>query len=318
MMRRPALFPRIVARDTLRVAWERVRDNQGCAGADGVTVSEFNTTWETELTQLRETLLNNTYRPWPLLRILVDKGNGESRALRVPAICDRVIQTAAYLTLLPRFEAEFEACSFGYRAGRSVRDAVVEIQTHRKRGYRWVVDADIDSFFDEIDQSLLFKRLALLIREARVIDLLRFWVRCVVWDGKGLSTMIRGIPQGAVTSPMLANLFLDDLDEALLAKGYKLVRYADDFLVLCRSRPEAVEARKVTDGLLEQLALRLNNDKTDIRTFEAGFRFLGVHFEDDRAMIPFEPVSRQRRVISYPRALDPALWRSVSELNHDE
>ncbi|HKH48242.1 MAG TPA: reverse transcriptase/maturase family protein, partial [Thermoanaerobaculia bacterium] len=193
------------------------------------------------------------------------------RALCVPAVRDRVLQTAVYLVTRPVFEAEFETCSYAYREGRSVRDAVLRIDQLRRQGFRWLVDADIDSFFDNISHERLLARLARLPLDLYVRELFERWIRVEIYDGRRIYPLQRGIPQGSVVSPMLANLFLDELDENLALFGQTLVRYGDDFVILCKSPEQAAEALELTDYLLEELDLQLNQEKTRTTSFDQGF-----------------------------------------------
>jgi group II intron reverse transcriptase/maturase len=306
-------FARIADRGTLRAGFIRVRDNHGCAGADGVTIDEFQSNLDVNVFALEEALVQNVYWPLPLLEILVDRGDGSARRLCVPAVRDRIAQAAALAVLSPIFEAEFERCSFGYRPGRSVRDAVLQIKAYFDQGYRWVVEADIDAFFDSVDHELLLTRVRRLISEERIVRLLELWVRAAVWDGSQVRRLKRGIPQGAVTSPALANLFLDDLDEALLAAGQRLVRYADDFVILCKDRRQAERAAKLTDEVLDSLALEL--DDAAITTFDAGFTFLGVTFMRSLILQPFDRPKREKRVLFMPAPMNPA---QVTDWNREQ
>lgn len=296
----------IAALPILRAAFTHVRDNAGCAGADGISIETFERDLDANLQRLVKGLLDRTYQPVPLLRILVDRGDGSSRQLCIPAVRDRVAQAAVLEVLGPVFETEFEACSFGYRRGRSVRSAVQEIRKHYEAGFRWVVEADVDAYFDSVDHALLFARLHRLISDRQVTDLIERWVRGPVWDGSQLYRVDRGIPQGVVISPALANLFLDHLDETLLAAGQKLVRYADDFVILCKDRGGAERAVQLTNEILETLKLRL--DDVAITSFDAGFTFLGVTFVRSLIMQPYDRPVRERRVIFMPPPLPPAFW----------
>jgi group II intron reverse transcriptase/maturase len=228
------MLEEILARGTLRCAFERVRENQGCRGADGMTVGRFEADLERELDRLQDRLLRRCYHPFPLLQFTVPKRSGGVRHLCVPTVRDRVVQTAVDLVVRPVFEAEFEDCSYAFRQGRSVRDAVRKVCELRDRGYRWLVDADIDDCFGSIPHDRLLARLARLPLDGYVLELFECWIRVELYDGRRLFTPDRGIPQGSVVSPLLANLFLDELDESLQLFEQVIVRYADDFLVLCR------------------------------------------------------------------------------------
>lgn len=296
------LLTSLVNRDNLLNAWERVRDNQGCAGVDGVTISRFQASLPRNLSILAQELTNGSYRPLPLLKILVDKGNGEARALSIPIVRDRVAQAAALNVLEPIIEAELEHCSFAYRKGRSWRQAVFKVREYYEQGYRWVLDADIDAFFDSVPHQRLLTRVQQVVADPGAQRLVHLWVRAEVWDGAGVYCLTSGIPQGSGVSPLLANLYLDELDEELLARGLRLVRYADDFVVLCRSREKAEHAVHLTQAILKRMELEL--DEADVVHFDQGFRFLGVTFCRSAAVVPFDKEKKPKRVLYMPPPLD--------------
>jgi RNA-directed DNA polymerase len=305
----PRLLDRLVSRSNLHAAFERVRANGGCRGSDGVTVTAFAEDLERELDSLEVSLRSGTYQPYPLLEIHIPKrprpdGSppGERR-LAIPAVRDRVAQAAFYEVTREVFEAEMEEVSFAFRPGLGVRPAVARLQELRDQGFRFVVDADIDDFFDSIPHERLFARVHKLPLPDVFFALLARWVRCEVYDGRSLRWVERGVPQGSAVSPMLANLFLDQLDEAFLRAGKQVVRYADDFVVLCRTESEAEAALELSDQLLERLELDLERGKTVITSFDRGFKFLGAIFAGDEVYLPF-PTDREER---QTRALPPPL-----------
>ncbi len=302
------MFTDVLKPESLESAWHRVRDNHGCAGADGETLEDFESGLAFELKRLGEELARGKYRPLPFLRILVEKRENEARALCVPAVRDRVAQAAVLSVIEPILEAQFEECSFAYRKGRSVRQAVYRVKELRDQGYQWVVDADVDAFFDSIDHEILRLKIEHYILDKHIQSLLELWVRAEVWDGETVSRLTQGIPQGSVVSPILANLFLDDLDEELLRRGLKIVRYADDFIILSKSRAEAQAALELTDTILELLHLDLNEEKTSIVDFDHGFKYLGVLFVRSLIMVPFEKPMRTRKVLYMPPPLDMASY----------
>lgn len=283
-------------------AFYRVKENRGCAGVDGITIEEFENDLDRTLYQLRKEILSNKYEPLPLLKILVDKGNGESRALLIPTVRDRVAESAVLQLIEPIFEKEFEQCSFAYRKGRSVKQAVYQVKEYREKGYTWVVDADIDAFFDSIDHNILFNKVNSLVKDTGISKLIEMWVKAEVWDGKAVTQLAKGIPQGSVISPILANLFLDQLDEELLSHGFKLVRYADDFIILCKTADKAKEALEVTDEILDKLSLEL--DEADIVSFDQGFKYLGVCFVRSMIFVPYDKPKRERKVLYMPPPLN--------------
>ncbi len=292
------------ARATLHSAFERVRENAGCRGADGVTVGDFGENLEAELDALEASLGERRYFPVPLLEIQVAKRSGTGRRrLAIPSVRDRVAQAALFLVTRELFEREMEEVSFAFRAGLGVRQAVARIAELRDQGFRFVLDADVAAFFENIPHERLFKRLHRLSLPPYFFTLLAHWVRAEIYDGKALRRLERGIPQGSVVSPLLANLFLDQLDEAFARAGRQIVRYADDLLVLCRTESEAEESLELTDQLLERLELDLNREKTVVTSFDQGFKFLGAVFVRDEVFLPFETKRQERD----PPVLPPPL-----------
>lgn len=293
----------VLERSNLRRAFERVQANGGCRGADGMTLGRFAANLESELDRLQDRLLRRVYHPFPLLQIHVPKKSGGLRPLCVPTVRDRVAQTAVDQVVRPLFEAEFEDSSYAYRCGRSVRDAVRKVCELRDQGYRWLVDGDIDDCFGSLPHERLLSRLAHLLTDPDLFELFALWIRAEVYDGQRVFTLERGIPQGSVVSPLLANLLLDELDESLALFEQVIVRYADDFLVLCRDQSRAEGALEVTDALLDGLGLDLNRDKTAITHFGQGFKFLGALFVDDEVYLPMQ----RKKEPAAPRGLPPPL-----------
>ncbi len=269
------LFEAITRLDTLEVAWEKVRANAGGAGGDRMTVEEFSIDLPTRLVRLQLALRHGTYRPGPLRRVDVPKDSGGVRVLSIPTVADRVAQTAAALVLGPTLDAEMEDSSFGYRPGRSVAMAVAHVAELRRAGYEWVVDGDIERYFDRVPHDRLLARLERSVAERPVLDLVALWLDAFSGpEGRwGL-----GLPQGSPIAPLLANLYLDDVDERIAGRGVRLVRFADDFLLMCRTETAAESARGRMAELLAEHGLRLNPDKTRVVPFERGFRFLGHLF----------------------------------------
>jgi group II intron reverse transcriptase/maturase len=288
--------------DSLYLAFKNVKENHGCAGADGVTIEQFEGNLDINLKIMHNEITEQTYFPLPLLKILVDKGNGEARALCIPAVRDRVVQAAVLQIIEPILEREFEECSFVYRKGRSVKLAVYKIKEYYEQGYQWIVDADIDAFFDSVDHALLLSKFKKYVSVPYIQKLIELWLKAEIWDGKSLSISQKGIPQGSPISPILANLFLDELDEELLKKGCKLVRYADDFVILCKKPEDAKSALQLSKQVLEKLLLQL--DEEQIISFEEGFKFLGVIFIRSMIMTPFDRPKREHKVLFYPNPFD--------------
>lgn len=271
------LFSEITRLSTLYRAWDRVEENHGCAGVDRVTVEKYAANLEENIGKLQRALLSGKYRPLPLMRFYIDKSDGGKRPLSVPAVRDRIAQTSAAIVLEPIFEAEFEEVSYAYRKGRSYLQAIQKVGQYYNQGYRWVVDVDIDAYFDEVNHAILIARLGSLIKDPHVMKLLIQWIKARIYDGKTIQGVEKGIPQGSPISPLFANLYLDFLDEAMLEQGQKIVRFADDFLILCKNEAAARGALELTQEALAKLQLRLDED-SELTHFDRGFKYLGATF----------------------------------------
>ena len=274
----PPSLERALADSNLYEAWLKVKANKGCAGVDRQTIGSFEKQLQRNLTILKEEVLSGKYVPIPLLVTRIPKKTGGMRTLAIPAVRDRILQTAVALVLTPVFEAEFEDCSFAYRKNRSVDKAVERIVHLRNQGYNWVVDADIEAFFDSVDRQILMKELKRLIHDPGTLHLIDQWLKNEAVDQNLRYCFFKGIPQGSPISPLLANLYLDTLDEELLEKNLKLVRFADDFIILAKNKDSAQEALEITEDVLEALKLEIHKEKTRVVSFNQGFRFLGVQF----------------------------------------
>lgn len=267
----------ILSWDNLRAAWLDVLEARAGAGVDGVTVTRWNRNWEERLVALRRDVLANTYGAAPLRRYTVPKRSGGLRHIACLTVTDKVLQRAVLNVLDRHFDPLFLPCSYGYRRGRSVAAAIEAIGNQRDMGYRWVLDADIDECFDSLDHGVIMEQVEREVRDPIVLRLLDEWLLV----GRRDSDQPVGIPLGAVISPLLCNVTLHALDTAYAVAGHRLVRYADDFVVLCASQAEAEQAHAVGAEALEYLRLRYEPTKTAITTFERGFDYLGVHFHDD-------------------------------------
>ena len=283
----------------MRHAFVRVKENHGCAGADEISLRGFEASLEPQLAALRDQVETGVYWAWPLRLVEVEKrpGSEERRRLLVPAVRDRVLQTAVAAYMEPFLEREFEPCSFAYRRGRSVRMAVARVEQLRLEGYNWILDADVDDFFDSVPGELALSRLAPLIPDELVIRLVRLWLDYAIWDGLHLRRPGIGLPQGSVVSPMIANLCLDQLDERVTEAGFKLVRYADDFVILAKSQGAAEKARALCEETLAELRLRLHEDKTRVVRFSDGFKFLGTIFLKDMLLNPWRPGRKKLKIL---------------------
>ena len=266
--------------EALTRAWRAVRANGGGPGVDGVDIARFEARLEEELTTLSRELRAGTYQPRPALRIFIPKPHGGLRPMAIWALRDRVAQRAVYEALLPFFEPMFLDCSHGFRPGRSVETAVEAVKKARDAGRRWVLDADIQDCFERIDPRRLMERVRARVRDRRLVRLVERWVFAGLLQADG-RIRAAGAAQGGVLSPLLANIYLHSFDQTIIKHGFYLVRYADDFVIMCRSQNEALRAKQVAEQALHALGLKLHPHKTRIVSFDQGFKFLGYFFVRD-------------------------------------
>lgn len=273
------LMPRVLDLDNLYAAWWEVRENRGAAGGDLTTLWRFGQRLELNLLKLAERVQNGTYQPGRVRMVSVFTG-GKWRQIAVWCVADRVLQRAVLQVLAPIFEPRFLPCSFGYRRGRCVGDAVRRVLHLRDLGYVWVVDADIRDCFPSLDHALLLTFLRKRVMDQDLLDLIALWLPYGRPRSVRRSQGPQGISLGAVTSPLFCNVYLHEMDTTLRRAGLEEVRYADDFVVLCRTRQERDEALETVKRSLEPLMLQLHPTKTRLNSFEEGFTFLGVSFKD--------------------------------------
>jgi len=296
-----SLIDKVYSRKNLELAWERVKKNKGAAGVDEVTIARFEEHKDSYLDTLHRKLREGTYRPKPVRRVGIPKPDGGIRKLGIPAVFDRVCQQALVQRMEPIFEPRFSDCSFGYRPGRSPHMAMREVWKALMAGYGWVVDADLRQFFDTIDQERLIDLIAEEISDGRVLALIRVILRSGVLEGGCWQPTLTGVPQGGVASPLWSNIFLTPFDRVMTEAGYVMVRWADDFVVLCRTRAEANRALVFARRFLHtELGVELHPQKTRVVHVRQGFEFLGYKVKAGKG---YRMPSSKRRVKGNTRDL---------------
>ena len=278
-----SLIDKIQRPKTLMAAWVAVKRNGGSAGSDRQSIKDFEKDLAGEIERLSEALHTGSYRPRPIRRVYIDKpGSKEKRPLGIPCVRDRVVQGAVRLVVEPIFENVFVNHSYGFRPMRGCKDALREVERLLNAGFTHVVDADIKAYFDNIPHEPLMADISGYIADGRVLELIGSFLKQEVLEDLTLWTPEKGSPQGAVISPLLANLYLHPVDVAVAAAGFEMIRYADDLVILCRTGDEAKQAIDLLGRLTAERGLTLHPDKTrlvDVSLPGEGFDFLGYHFE---------------------------------------
>lgn len=315
-----SLIDKVYRAETLRAAWQKVKANGGAAGVDRQSVERFATRAEMYLEELSSALKKGTYKPQPVRRVEIAKGRGKFRPLGIPVVKDRIVQTALKFVLEPIFEREFLSMSYGFRPGRGCKGALGEVQRLLKEGYTFVVDADLRSYFDTIPHEKLLKRVEEKVSDGRVLELIEAYLTQDIVKEMERWTPTGGTPQGAVISPLLANIYLHPLDCHIEQKSYRMVRYADDFVVLCQSSEQAQAALEEVRSWVEQNGLSLNHDKThvgDCRQKGQGFDFLGYHFELGRRWVRKKSYQalKDRIRMKTKRTRGDSLAKIIADLN---
>ena len=281
-----SLIDKVYASRTLELAWEQVKSNAGGSGVDQTSVTRYEKDCQTRLLDVKERLVQSRYEPKPVKRVWIPKpGTNEKRPLGIPTVEDRIVQTALRMAIEPIFERDFSQSSHGFRPGRGCKDALREVERLLNNGHHHVVDADIKGYFDAIPKDRLMRLVEAKIADGRVLALIRSYLdQGIMDDGQEHPAGERGTPQGAVLSPLLANIYLDPFDHHMDKRGARLVRYADDFVVLCKSEAEARETLEEIRAWMEENGLTLHPTKTRIvdASQPGGFDFLGYHFERGR------------------------------------
>jgi RNA-directed DNA polymerase len=315
-----SLIDKVIRPATLEIAWQRVARNKGAAGVDGQSVERFALHAERYLSELQASLADGSYRPQPVRRVEIPKADGKTRPLGIPTVKDRIVQAALKMVIEPIFEVQFRPGSYGFRPGRSCKDALREVDRLLKEGNTWVVDADLRSYFDTIPHERLMTLVEGSLSDGRVLTLIESFLHQEIMSGMARWQPTTGTPQGAVLSPLLANLYLHPLDLLMERNGYRMVRYADDFVILCATEAEARTALRQVTAWVTGNGLTLHPDKTRIGDSQQpgqGFDFLGYRFEAGRRFVRSESLKafkdrvRQRTI----RSRGDSLGRIIADLN---
>jgi group II intron reverse transcriptase/maturase len=306
----------------LRQAWTQVKANHGTWGVDRQSLEAFEAHLEEELVRLQEALKDDTYVPLPGRRVYLPKPDGRKRGLAIPAVRDRVVQQALRLRLEPYFEAWFAETSYGFRPGRSAHQAIGDVLTSLHQGREWIVEVDIEDFFGSVSHERLLAAVTEVVADGRILRLVRAFLQAGVMEEGRKRTLVAGTPQGGVISPLLSNAFLNTFDHQMLAAGHRAIRYADDLVIVCRTREEADAAlRQVRQILEDQLGLRLHPHKTRIVHISEGFEFLGFRFWRDEQGLHLVPRARavqrvKEKIRQITRRTQPQrMDQIVAELN---
>ena len=315
-----SLIDKVWRDSTLQAAWQQVKSRRGASGIDGTSIARFEANAPKYLGEIAEQLKTGQYRAQAVRRVEIPKTGGGNRPLGIPTVGDRVVQAAVKRVIEPIFESRFCDTSYGFRPGRGCKDALRAVDGWLKQGYTHVVDADLKRYFDSIPHERLKARVSERISDGRVLELIDGWLKQDIVHDLKRWTPTGGTPQGAVISPLLANIYLHPLDQHMLARGYKMVRYADDFVVLCQSAHEAQQALAEVQQWVSDNGLELNMDKThigDCLQKGQGFEFLGYRFEAGerhvrkKSVMKFRDASRKQT----GRTRSGSLRAIVIELN---
>jgi RNA-directed DNA polymerase len=277
------LIDKVYDRRNLWASWCKSAGNKGAPGVDGITMDHYQKDVEANLAWLSEKLRNGSYRPKAIRRTFIPKADGKLRPLGIPTVEDRIVQGAVRHVIEPIFEKEFAPHSYGFRPGKGCKDALRRVDELLKQGYRFVVDADLKSYFDTIPHGKLMQLVRERVADGRVLGLIESFLKAHIMEGLKGWTPMAGAPQGCVLSPLLSNIYLNPLDHQMACGGHEMVRYADDFVILCRSEEEAQAALAAVRAWVQQAGLELHPEKTRIVDAAQGpFEFLGFRFDKGR------------------------------------
>lgn len=292
-----SLIDKVYRTRTLEIAWEKVKANKGASGVDRITIQKFEGQKEKYLLELEHELKTGTYKPDAVRRVYIPKGQGKFRPLGIPTVKDRIAQQAVKMVLEPIFEKEFLNTSYGFRPNRGAHMAIAEVNQLIHDGYTWVVDADLQAYFDSIPHDELMEKIQRRVSDTGINELLGMWLKQEIMDECKNWKPTEGTPQGAVISALLSNVYLHDLDVVMNQAGYKMVRYADDFVILARTQKEAEEALKLVQSWTIEHKLTLHPDKTHLGNCMnegEGFEFLGYRFEAGKTWVRQKSIQKFR------------------------
>src|SRR5215510_13404584 len=315
-----SLMDKVSAPRTLAAAWKRVAANKGAAGVDGISIARFKARASHYLAELERDLRAGTYQPLPARRVHIPKGRGTTRPLGISAVKDRIVQAAVKLVLEPIFERDFLPCNYGFRPGRGCKEALREVDRWLKAGYTWVVDVDVEKYFDSIPKAPLLARVADKVSDGTLLALLQRFLDQDILEGMHQWTPLTGVPQGSVLSPLLSHWYLHPLDRVVSHAGYVIVRYCDDLVLLCRTQADAEAALALVQTWMAQHGLRLHPEKTRIvdgRKGDDGFDFLGYRFAGGRRYVrPKSRTGLRDRLRQHTgRTRSGSLAQIIAELN---
>ncbi|WP_419176283.1 group II intron reverse transcriptase/maturase [Desulfosediminicola sp.] len=306
----PITIERIASSENISMAWHKVKSNKGAAGVDGVTIDDFPYRYRECWQEIRTTILNGSYQPQPVLRVEIPKEDGTTRLLGIPTVLDRVVQQAITQVLEPWFDKDFSDSSHGFRPQRSAQDAIKSVQSYVRQGRRIAVDADLSKFFDRVDHDILMKLVSRKVADKCVLKLMGRYLRAgVMIDGRLQATPL-GVPQGGPLSPLLANILLDELDKELESRGHCFARYADDFIILVKSKRAGERViTSISNYLERRLKLLVNDQKSKVVHVEQ-CSFLGFTFKKSKICWTDKSLSKFKRRI---KELTGRSWRVAME-----
>lgn len=314
-LKKHSLIDKVWNEKNLENAWKRVKENKGSAGIDRVTIQTFESNLPQNLAEIQRLIKENRYEPKPVKRVLIPKDNGKMRPLGIPTVRDRVVQQALKNILEPILEETFLPLSHGYRPNTSAHEAVRKAEEYLESGYHWVVDADIEGFFDHVDHSLLMDLVTEKVSDGRVLSFIESFLVSGIMNEGIFEASTEGTPQGGNLSPLLANIYLHHFDRRMIELGYTHLRYADDILIFCKYEWEAKDTLKRTKEILErELKLKLSPEKTKIvHARKKGIEYLGFHFNGrwrrprTKALKKFKEEIKQRTRRQQPRNLEAVI-----------